>query len=712
MSESSFLRSKKPAPAARERARRTATTVAPTKRVAAATSALYSAMLDDLARSGLDADDARRMRLEPYERGELATVLPPGAGYRIPYFHVEGAPRDDMYRYRYLEDTRRKGFGQLGSAKARRYTQPSGSPPNVYWAPFTDWNQIIAQASVPLVITEGEKKAAASTKLGVPCLGLGGVWSFRSKALGKRMLPELTAVTWKEREVFIAYDSDAVRNTQVSIAEQALAEELTRLGARVRIVRLPDKADGGKMGLDDFLMEHGADDLVTLCTETELFSQSSALHKLNSEVIYIQNPGVVMVRDEQHPVRPSDFTNHRYADRQHTRLASMANGSTKLEVRQTAADWLKWPSRSTARSIVFAPGEDEITEDGRFNVWRGWPYTPHRGSVKPWTELLDFLCAGSEVARTYVEKWFAYPLQNPGTKLRNAVVFWGFGKGTGKSLLGYTVGDLYGDAFYEIDDSHVEGSAAFTEWARHRHFVLGDEISGNSARKVANRIKAMITREKVEINIKNIPQYSIRDCINYYFTAQHPDCFYLEEGDRRLFIHEVKAREPLPQEFYRTYDQWRHSEAGRRALMYHLLHEVDTSDFDPMAAPPVTDDKLAMINSTGSELEQWLRDLREVPDLVCSKFRNSDLVTVNELLALFEAEGNQRPSSVLLGRKLKIAGIPLLEPRDLKTPQLLVSGKLTRVYALRNEKKWLKADTDTIREELTRTRGVAKKTKF
>jgi hypothetical protein len=705
---------KKPTPAARAAAKKSATDAHPSpaaKRVSDKSHEVYGLMIDDLARSGLTAADAKAMRLVPYLRDEDPEIFPPGAGYRIPYFTREGAPRSDMYRYRFVEDTRKKGFGALGSAKSRRYTQPSGSPPGVYWPPFADWVRIAEDPSVQLVITEGEKKAAASSKLGVPCVGLGGVWSFRSKSLGTKLLPELATVEWGDRPVYIVYDSDAARNSQVCQAENALAEELTRQGAQVRIVRLPDGTDGSKMGLDDYLVARGADALVELCSATELFSMSSALHKMSSEVIYIRNPGIVMIRKDSQPLRPSDFVNHAYANWQYTRVSAAPNGTPKLETRQTAADWLKWPSRAAAKSIAFAPGEDEITTDGRYNVWKGWPHTPKRGSVRMWNELLDFLCKDSPIAREYVEKWFAYPIQNPGVKLRNAIVFWGSGKGTGKSLLGYTMGDLYGDAFYEIDDSHIENST-FNEWARNRHFVLGDEITGNSARRVANRIKTMITREKIEVNIKNIPQYTVNDCINYYFTAQHPDCFYLEEGDRRYFIHEVKTFRPLPQEFYREYDAWRRSAAGKSALMWHLLYAVDTSDFDPMAAPPVTSDKLAMIADTGTELELWLRDMRDNPNLFCAKFGDSDLVTLNEVTVLYEAEGNPKPSSVLVGRKLKVAGIPLLQPKDLSTPQVTVNNKLTRFYALRNAQKWAKATSDTLREEYARTRGGARKTKF
>ncbi len=716
MSQSPFLR--KPDAKARAAAKKSATTVKsrPARAATSEGASLFGKMLEDLARSGLDERDAKAMRLRPHARGELPAVNPPGAGYVIPYFDASGAPRADLYRYRFLEDTRRKGFGALGSEKSRRYTQPSGTPPGVYWPPFASWGRLIGDATVPLVITEGEKKSAISSKMGVPCLGLGGVWSFRSKAMGVKMLPELEDVTWKGRKVYIAYDSDAVRNTQVCAAENSLAEALTKRGAEVYVVRLPDNDDATKLGLDDFLVQFGANMFVSLCEATEPFAMGSALHKLNAEVIYVQDPGLVMVRATHQPLRPSDFVNHRFADRQYTRSVVGANGNTKLEERQAAADWLKWSSRSTARRIVFAPGEDEVTPDGAFNLWKGWTTTPKRGSVALWAELLDFLCDGSPVARKFVEQWAAYPIQNPGTKMHNAVVMWGLAKGTGKSLLGYILGDLYGDAYYEIDDSHIEGSAAFNEWARNRHFVLGDEISGNSARRVANRIKALITREKLEINIKNIPQYSVRDCINYYFTANHPDCFYMEDGDRRLFIHEVLATQPLPKEFYHKVIAWRRSEAGRQALMHHLLYGVNTEDFDPHAPPPVTTAKLDMIEDTRSELEAWLVDIVRHPEAVCQKFGNSDIVSVLELMILYEADNRPRVAPGLVGRKLKTVGATVLRPKDSPSGQIFANGKLLRFVALRNVTRWTQAKSETIRDEYLRTRGLggaaAKKAKF
>jgi len=663
-------------------------------------------MLEDLARSGLDEADARVMKLRPYERGELPEILPPGAGYRIPYFTVEGAERTDTYRYRYLEDTRGKGFAILGSKKARRYSQPPDSPPGVYWAPFTRWDLVLADAKVPLVVTEGEKKAAIATKLGLPTVGLGGVWSFRSKKMGARLLPELASVQWDERTVLIAYDSDAALNTDVCRAEQALAEELTRAGAIVKIVRLPELVEGEKCALDDYLVAEGVERFVELSESSEPYSLGRELHRLNAEVIYVQDPGFMVVRSDGQIVRAHDFTAHRYADRQYTRQAFDAKGMPKMEVRQLAPDWVKWPLRAVAKRMVFAPGEEEITLARELNTWKGWPYLPKRGSIDPWRRLLDYIFDGEPDARRYFEAWAAFPIQYPGTKLRNAVAIWGIRKGTGKSLIGYTLGDLYGEHFYEIDDSHIEGQVQFNEWARSRQFVMGDDITGNDSRRVANKLKTMITREKVEINIKNIPQYRLADVINYYFTANAPDCFYLEDDDRRFFIHEVRGG-PLERAFYNDYDKWRRSDAGRAALMHHLLHEVDTSQFDPMARPPDTSAKLEMIAHTRTELETWLAGVRDHPDMVLKRFNNSDLITLSELAMLYEAEGHKHASPNLMSRKLKELGVDPLYPRDNPSnAQIYAGGKLVRLCALRNHAKWVRATTEELRKEYERTRTM------
>ena len=104
-------------------------------------------------------------------------------------------------------------------------------------------------------------------------MGLVGVYGFHKKlkrdkdgnAIGEReLIDSLASIAWQGRPVFIAYDSDAATNPSVRKAEWHLAETLARHGAKVKVVRLPPGDPGpdgtpAKVGLDDYLVSHGAD---------------------------------------------------------------------------------------------------------------------------------------------------------------------------------------------------------------------------------------------------------------------------------------------------------------------------------------------------------------------------------------------------------------------------------------------------------------------
>jgi hypothetical protein len=76
----------------------------------------------------------------------------------------------------------------------------------------------------------------------MPCIALGGVSSWRGTKDGLALLPELMGIEWKDREVAIVFDSDAVTNPDVLREENMIASALVGLGAKVKVVRLPGEA--------------------------------------------------------------------------------------------------------------------------------------------------------------------------------------------------------------------------------------------------------------------------------------------------------------------------------------------------------------------------------------------------------------------------------------------------------------------------------------
>ena len=150
------------------------------------------------------------------------------------------------------------------------YVQSAGTLNWVYLPRLKElsWKALAADATQPLLITEGELKAICACQHGYPTLGLGGVTVWRSAKKGVDLLPPLDQFNWKGRQVTIVFDSDAATNPHVAAAQVSLAKKLILLGAAPRIASLPADSSGAKQGLDDFLVN--GNDLGLVLSETKL----------------------------------------------------------------------------------------------------------------------------------------------------------------------------------------------------------------------------------------------------------------------------------------------------------------------------------------------------------------------------------------------------------------------------------------------------------
>lgn len=629
---------------------------------------LQDKFLEKLKGSKLDSKDLIKvLALEPMDSNGcrklgLGVVA---AGFKIPYWNIDGTP-SEFFRFRYLEDPRSGFARQVG--KMRRYGQLSGTENEVYLPPLLNWKSIANDISQMVWITEGELKSACGCSLGVPVIGLGGVWTWRAGKNLVDLLPQLKSFKWAGREVAICYDSDAATNPKVMAAEDALSSKLTELGALPRIVRLPPNG-AQKVGMDDFLLDHDTEDLQALFNEAEEYKRARALHQMSMEVCYIKDPGLIMVRESGQLMSPGAFTDHQYANRFHLVL----NGEKAVKV-PTAAAWLRWEHRAEVMRQTYAPGKASIfrAENGdmQVNSWKGWGCEAAPGDVDLWHQLMDHIFAGKPDDRKWFEQWLAFPIQNPGAKMATAAVIWGREQGTGKSLIGYAMRKIYGENWVEINSQDLMGE--FTGWSKDRQFVMGEEITGGegiSARRVADRMKGYISRQLCKINIKNVPEYFVPDCTNYYFTSNHPDCFFLEDSDRRFFVHRAPTI-PLPDEWYAKFARYFElrpefataEQVGPRALRDYF-QTMDLSGFNPSAKAPVTHAKEVMIMDGQSDVGAWIRRALRSPETylrangVPSPFC---IYTPQQLLNLYDVAGSGRVSVNGFSRELRKAGVTCL----------------------------------------------------
>lgn len=626
-------------------------------------------MYDMMKQSGLDSKDVKLMRCVPMTVPPQGLTTLPGAGFTIPYLTQDGKPTK-FFRYRYIKSP--VTFG-----KPLRYVQPANLLPTVYWAPQVPWRKVLDAKDEPLFITEGEKKAACGCKHGFATLGLGGVWSFKSGVV--ELIKELAEIEWAQRRVYIVYDSDAISNPGVMLAENRLANELLSRKASVYTIRLPE-GDTGKVGMDDYIVAEGRDAFQKLVDEdSEEFVNSRALHAMNEIVTFIKHPHAVWSNEKRRLINQTSFVAGTHAPYSHTVLEpTQKPGEFKAVVKRTAKEWVNWKGRAEADTLVYEPGQEARVDDS-LNLWRGWGCEPKAGNLKPWYKLFNFIMLGaSPEGKKWFEQWLAYPIQNPGAKMFSAVVIWGVAQGTGKTFIAHIMQKIYGENFGEVTNDDLNGS--FNTWAVNKQFILGEEIAGGENKRVlSDRLKKLITQPDILVNTKFIAQYTIRDCVNFYFTSNHPDAFYLEDSDRRFFVHEVRSN-PMSREDYAEIDAWKDGE-GPAALLHHLL-SVDLTDFHSKSAPPVTKSKEDMRQESKSEVQRWVMLLRENPEgvLVAAGAPTKwTLATGSDLYRVYDPEG-RRNQLLTMSHELRKARIPRANGGD----PVNINGQSHRIWIVAN----------------------------
>ena len=198
-----------------------------------------------------------------------------------------------------------------------RYLTPLGSRNRLY-LPACD-PELLRDASVPIVFSEGEKKClalwhAALTPLngtgGPPFLPMSvpGAWAWRS-VIGNRAtaaapghdivkgpIPDLDLIEWHNRRVTILFDTNVASNDSVRAARRALASELAARGAEVWLADLPPAP--GINGCDDYLAVFGAGALLEVLKQSARYEwredlimsdKGKILPKLTNAITVLRN---------------------------------------------------------------------------------------------------------------------------------------------------------------------------------------------------------------------------------------------------------------------------------------------------------------------------------------------------------------------------------------------------------------------------------------
>ncbi|BAY41351.1 hypothetical protein NIES2111_57470 (plasmid) [Nostoc sp. NIES-2111] len=163
------------------------------------------------------------------------------------------------------------------------------------------WAWVMAHPEIPIILTEGEKKAACLLSLGFAAIALPGIWNGRiGKEDFERLHPDLVPMAQPGRKFIILFDYETKPKTQLQVfqATRRTAHVILDAGCECAIALLP----GPEKGIDDWVVALGkkADKAVSA-----MIADALTLQEYQQRFFYKKPRGL-------HKYKPNVTVNTRY----------------------------------------------------------------------------------------------------------------------------------------------------------------------------------------------------------------------------------------------------------------------------------------------------------------------------------------------------------------------------------------------------------------
>ena len=229
------------------------------------------------------------------------------------------------------------------------------------------------------------------------------------------------------------------------------------------------------------------------------------------------------------------------------------------------------------------------------------PIKPTMGDLKPFFELMNYLFP-IEKEREHILNFLAFIVQNPGVKIRHAVLVYSKDYQIGKGSLFSVMTDILGEDNCEPGSvrSILDKGVQFTN----KILVLIDECrnAGDFAenKKLMNDLKIIITEERIQKRVLYKDFGVTKQFNSFIIFTNNDDALSVSVNDARYFVTEnLEPRKE--QKFYKDFHTWRKDKGS--AFVKSYLLDRDLSKFDHTAPAPSTEAKSKMAQTSSHILQ-------------------------------------------------------------------------------------------------------------
>ena len=274
--------------------------------------------------------------------------------------------------------------------------------------------------------------------------------------------------------------------------------------------------------------------------------------------------------------------------------------------------WKQHPDSKVCVDFTYKPNDQKrfvhVDKKLMINVFEKNELLPdHKVDTDAFWALLKHVIPHEECREHFLD-WYAFPLQNPGIKIRHAIIMqsdeFQLGKGSLFDLHRLMLGNK-NTRKIELAEALDKGKNYLLNYQT----VLIDEAksSGSWSEKaqLINTLKTIITEGSIGVR-QLYKEYSEQDtCTNYWINTNYKDAFPLPKNEVRYWVYfsPAKRNQQMLDDFHNAKDK--DNLAG--GVMAELL-DRNLSKFNPLAPAPYTEYRNQMSGMADRPLNDFIRE--------------------------------------------------------------------------------------------------------
>jgi len=271
------------------------------------------------------------------------------------------------------------------------------------------------------------------------------------------------------------------------------------------------------------------------------------------------------------------------------------------------------PDRKVCKDFKYQPSKKperyiKVKKSFYINTYEANDLMPNpKADTDLFWALVKHLMPHEEYRNHFID-WFAFPMQQPGVKIRHAIIFQSTEKQLGKGSLF----DMQRNILGQNNTNKIDlGQALNRErgFLINKQTVLIDEAkaSGRWSEKsmLVNTLKILISEYTAGTRELYKGYTELDTCTNYWINTNFKDAFPLEPNDPRYFVYFSPAKRNA--RLLKEYHQERKF-GDLAAGVYAELLDRDLSKFDPEGVAPDTPFKEQMVKLADRPLNDYIRE--------------------------------------------------------------------------------------------------------